>query len=148
MDDEASSIGRSIRGVEKPGERLISRAITIRRAAVSIAICTVVVTALGGIGIWLLDHKEFPTIGSGLWWSVQTVTTVGYGDHVPSTREGQFIGAAIMVAGIGFLTVITATVTAAFIEGARSRLGRDRDDEILKRLDRIEKRLEQLDRSS
>jgi hypothetical protein len=52
-----------------------------------------------------------------------------------------------MVAGIGVLTVVTATVTAAFIEGARSRLGRGRDDEIIARLERIEKRLEERDRA-
>jgi len=52
-----------------------------------------------------------------------------------------------MIAGIGFLTVVTATVTAAFVEGARSRLGRGRDEEILARLDRIEQRLGELGRA-
>jgi len=118
----------------------------VRRAALLIAATTILTTFAGGIAIRLLDHKEFPTIGSGLWWSVQTVTTVGYGDHVPSTTEGQIVGAMIMIAGIGFLTVFTATITAAFVEGARQRLGRGQNEEILKRLDRIEKHLERLDR--
>jgi voltage-gated potassium channel len=129
------------------GQRLLSRTITVRRAALWIAGATILITLAGGIAIWLLDHKEFPTIGSGMWWSVQTMTTVGYGDHVPTTAEGQIIGALLMVAGIGFLTVVTATVTAAFIEGARSRLGRGRDEEIIERLERIEKRLEEIDRA-
>jgi voltage-gated potassium channel Kch len=129
------------------GQRLLSRTITVRRAAEWIAGVTVVFTLAGGFGIWLLDHKEFPTIGAGMWWSVQTMTTVGYGDHVPSSTEGQLVGAAIMIAGIGFLTVVTATVTAAFVEGARSRLGHGRDEEILKRLERIEQRLADLDRA-
>jgi voltage-gated potassium channel len=124
------------------GQRLLSRTITVRRAALWIAGATILITVAGGVGIWLLDHKEFPTIGSGMWWSVQTMTTVGYGDHVPSTAEGQIMGSVLMVAGIGFLTVVTATVTAAFIEGARSRLGRGRDEEILARLERIEKQLQ------
>lgn len=111
-----------------------------------IAGSTTAITLLGGIGIWLLDNKEFPTLGSGMWWSVQTITTVGYGDHVPSSAEGQLVGTAIMIAGIGVLTVITATVTAAFVESARTRFGRGRDEAILQRLERIEKRLEQLDR--
>jgi voltage-gated potassium channel len=128
------------------GQRLLSRTITVRRAALLIAATTILTTIAGGIAIRLLDHKEFPTIGSGLWWSVQTVTTVGYGDHVPSTTEGQIVGAMIMIAGIGFLTVFTATITAAFVEGARQRLGRGQNEEILKRLDRIEKHLERLDR--
>lgn len=144
MDDEASSPGRSIRRVQ--GQRILTRTINVRRAALMIASATVLVTLAGGFGIWLLDNKEFPTIGSGLWWSVQTVTTVGYGDHVPSTTEGQIIGALIMISGIGFLTVITATVTAAFVEGARARLGRDRDAALHERLDRIEQALERLER--
>jgi voltage-gated potassium channel len=129
-----------------PAHRLISRSITVRRAAVSIAVSTIGITLLGGIGIWLLDHREFPTIGSGLWWSVQTITTVGYGDHVPSTTEGRTVGAVIMIAGIGVLTVVTATITAAFVESARVRLGRDRDKLILEKLEAIERRLDQLDR--
>lgn len=129
------------------GQRLLSRTITVRRAAEWIAGATILLTVAGAVAIWLLDHKEFPTIGSGLWWSVQTMTTVGYGDHVPTTAEGQLIGALIMVGGIGFLTVVTATVTAAFVEGARARLGRTRDDAILERLDRIEKLLEELGRA-
>ena len=35
--------------------------------------------------MWLIDRDDFPTIGSGLWWSIQTITTVGYGDNVPTS---------------------------------------------------------------
>jgi voltage-gated potassium channel Kch len=129
------------------GQRLLSRTITVRRAAQWIAGATVLFTLGGGLAIWLLDHHEFPTIGSGLWWSVQTMTTVGYGDHVPSTTQGQLVGALIMVGGIGFLTVVTATVTAAFVEGARERLGRSHHDEVISRLERIEKRLDEMERA-
>ena len=54
-----------------------------------------------------------------MWWAVQTVTTVGYGDHVPETDAGQILAAAVMLLGIGFITVITASITGAFV--ARSR---------------------------
>jgi voltage-gated potassium channel len=130
----------------RPGHALVTRTLTMRRAALWIAASTVAITILGGVLIWLLDNHEFPTIGSGLWWSVQTITTVGYGDHVPSSREGQFVGTVIMIAGIGVLTVITATVTAVFVESTRIRLGHDRDQELHARLERIEQRLEQLDK--
>jgi voltage-gated potassium channel len=55
----------------------------------------------------------------GLWWAVQTVTTVGYGDHVPTTAAGQLIAAFVMLAGIGFLTVITAAITSTFVSRSR-----------------------------
>jgi voltage-gated potassium channel Kch len=134
--------------VERPAAVFIRSEITVRRAALAIAICTVIVTLAGGIGIWALDHKEFPTIGGGLWWSIQTITTVGYGDDVPSRTEGRIVASVIMIAGIGLLSVVTATITAAFVEGARARLGRGRDDEILKRLEQIDKRLDELDRTN
>jgi voltage-gated potassium channel len=124
----------------------MSRTVTVRRAAQWVAVATTIITVLGGVAIWLLDRHEFPTLGRGMWWSVQTITTVGYGDHVPSTAEGQIVAAVIMVSGIGVLTVVTATITAAFVESLRSRAGRNRDEEILARLERIEQRLEQLQR--
>jgi voltage-gated potassium channel len=134
--------------VERPAARFIRSEITVRRAALAIALCTIIVTLAGGFGIWALDHKEYPSIGGGLWWSVQTITTVGYGDNVPSRTEGRIIATVIMIAGIGLLSVVTATITAAFVEGARTRLGRGRDEEILKRLEAIEKRLDQKDRAA
>jgi voltage-gated potassium channel len=60
----------------------------------------------------VLDEDNFPTLGSGLWWAVQTVTTVGYGDNVPTNVSGQLLAALVMLLGIGFLTVITAAITS------------------------------------
>jgi voltage-gated potassium channel len=117
---------------------------TARRAGVVIGVVTVVVAVAGGVAIWLLDKSEFPTIGSGLWWALQTVTTVGYGDHVPSKTEGRFVAGVVMVTGIGFLSVVTASISAMFVESARRRRGRSTDDLLLEWLDRIEKALEEL----
>jgi voltage-gated potassium channel Kch len=133
--------------VERPGVAFIKGEITVRRAALAIALSTILITLAGGIGMWLLDHKEYPSIGEGMWWSVQTITTVGYGDNVPTRTEGRVIAALIMISGIGLLSVVTATVTAAFVEGARTRLGRGRDEEILKRLEQIEQRLSEQERT-
>ena len=55
-----------------------------------------------------------------MWWAVQTVTTVGYGDARPRRPTlGQILAAVVMLLGIGFVTVITASITGAFV--ARSR---------------------------
>src|SRR6478752_4649019 len=43
--------------------------------------------------ITLLDRQEFPSLGTGLWWALQTVTTVGYGDVTPATTAGRLVGA-------------------------------------------------------
>ena len=94
---------------------------TARRAAGIIAVFTVVVTVAGGVLERLLDHQEYPTIGRGLWFALQTVTTVGYGDVTPSESGGRFIAAVVMLSGIGFLAVITAAVTASLVESSRRR---------------------------
>jgi voltage-gated potassium channel len=105
--------------LERRLDRLIAHAENPRKAAVVIASVTTFMTLLAGWVMTLTDHDGFPTLGSGLWWAVQTVTTVGYGDHVPTTAPGQIVAAVVMLLGIGFVTVITASITGAFV--ARSR---------------------------
>jgi voltage-gated potassium channel len=105
--------------LERRLDRLIARAENPRKAAVVIASVTTLMTLLAGWLMTVTDRDGFPTLGSGLWWAVQTVTTVGYGDHVPTTTAGKSIAALVMLLGIGFLTVITASITGAFV--ARSR---------------------------
>lgn len=50
------------------------------------------------------------------WWSIVTVTTVGYGDISPATLGGKIIGMLLMMLGIGFLGVLTATIASIFVE--------------------------------
>lgn len=50
-----------------------------------------------------------------LWWGIVTLTTVGYGDVVPTTPEGKVAAAVLMLLGIGLFSGITATVTSYFI---------------------------------
>jgi len=106
--------------VERRLEVALARAKTVRGAAVVIAVASTSITVGAGCLMTVADHDNFPTIGSGLWWAVQTVTTVGYGDHVPTTDAGRLVAALVMLAGIGFLTVITAAITSSFV--SRSRL--------------------------
>lgn len=123
--------------------------ITARRAALAIGAVTVFVTVAAGILMRWIDKTDFDSIWLGLWWAVQTVTTVGYGDTVPTTVAGRLVAAIVMIVGIGFIAVVTAAITAAFIESARRRLAdqaadpledptSDQLDEVLKRLERLE----------
>ena len=61
------------------------------------------------------------TLGQSLWWSVTTVTTVGYGDYFPVTTGGQIAAACIMAIGILTLAVVTAQVSSSFVEQAARR---------------------------
>jgi voltage-gated potassium channel len=116
--------------------------LTARRAARIIASVTVSITIISGVLMHFTDEKTYPTIGDGLWWAIQTVTTVGYGDLVPTSTAGRLVAALVMVAGIGFLTVVTAAITSSFIESAKRRLHGNETDPLSAKLDQIGARLE------
>jgi voltage-gated potassium channel len=112
--------------LERRLDRMLARATTPRGAGVVIASVSTSITVAAGLLMTVVDPGNFPSLGSGLWWAVQTVTTVGYGDDVPTTASGQFLAALVMLLGIGFLTVITAAITSTFV--SRSRQTRSDED--------------------
>ncbi|MBW4042695.1 MAG: two pore domain potassium channel family protein [Acidobacteria bacterium] len=57
--------------------------------------------------------KDFPT---SVWWAFETITTVGYGDHFPVSPEGRAIAVGLMIAGIGVLGIVTATLASWLVE--------------------------------
>jgi voltage-gated potassium channel len=105
--------------LERRLDRAVSRATTPRGAAIVIATVSTVMTVGSGAVMTLVDRHNYPSIGSGLWWAAQTVTTVGYGDNVPMTVAGQIVAVIVMLVGIGFLTVITAAITSTFVSRSR-----------------------------
>ena len=116
--------------------------LTARRAGQLIAGVTFIVALVAGILMRLIDGENFPTIGSGLWWSVQTVTTVGYGDHVPTSTGGKTLAAVVMITALGFMSVVTAAISAMFIESARRKRSGNTEitlAHIVERLDQIER---------
>lgn len=124
---------------------LVRQSLTARRAAAIIAGFTFLITIGGGILERVLDHKEYPTIGRGLWFALQTVTTVGYGDVTPSRAEGRAIAAVLMLTAIGFLAVITASVTASLVESGRRRFAASSEANVDQRLDEVSARLARIE---
>jgi voltage-gated potassium channel len=124
---------------------LLDKPLTARRAAFAIAWATLAVTVASGILVHFLDRKDFENVWIGLWWAAQTVTTVGYGDVTPHTASGRVVATLVMLTGIGFLTVITAAITAALVESARRRFGAGRDAGIEGKLDELSERLARLE---
>ena len=133
--------------MERRLTRQLARAATPRRAAVIIATISTSITVIAGLLMTVLDHHNFPSIGGGLWWAVQTVTTVGYGDHVPTTPAGQILAAVVMLVGIGFITVITASITSAFFAEFRQAAQPDGADAVAtpEQLQKIDARLERIE---
>jgi voltage-gated potassium channel len=95
------------------------------------------------------------TFGDALWWTITTVSTVGYGDRYPVTLEGRLVAGGLMVAGIALLGVVTASLASWFVENLRRHERRlesevDRTGaqlaEVLAELRRVTSRLDELER--
>jgi voltage-gated potassium channel len=109
---------------------------------VVIAVVSTAITVIAGLLMTVIDHRNFPSLGSGLWWAVQTVTTVGYGDRVPTSVGGQLLAALVMLLGIGFITVITAAITSSFVSRARLDSSQGDGVSLAEQLTKIDERLQ------
>jgi voltage-gated potassium channel len=96
---------------------------SVRIAASVIVTATTLIVVGGGVLIRVIDHKEYASVWVGMWWALQTVTTVGYGDVTPRDPSGRIVGALVMLEGIAFLAIITAAITSSFV----ARAARERD---------------------
>src|SRR4249920_1837312 len=94
--------------IERRMTRFLSQPPSVRTAVGVIVTATAVVVVAGGVLMRLLDHREYSDIWVGMWWALQTVTTVGYGDVTPKNPSGRIIAAFVMLQGIAFLAVTTA----------------------------------------
>jgi len=92
-----------------------SRGLRPRDAAAVISVIWILSVILFGVLERLVDPKTFHTVWLGMWWALETVTTVGYGDVVPQTTAGKLIGSLLLLGGLAFLTVIIAMITSGFV---------------------------------
>jgi voltage-gated potassium channel len=78
-----------------------------------------ILSVMMGTIMYLIESKEagFTSIPRSIYWTIVTLTTVGYGDIAPQTNLGQFIATIIMVLGYGIIAVPTGIVTAEFASG-------------------------------
>ncbi|KOV75594.1 ion transporter [Nocardia sp. NRRL S-836] len=65
------------------------------------------------------DNASITTFGDALWWTLTTMSTVGYGDRYPVTVEGRLVAGLLMVGGIALLGVITGTIASWLVEKLR-----------------------------
>jgi voltage-gated potassium channel len=114
------------------------RVLISRRGFRYFAIATAFLVLVTGVAVHVADAEHFPNIWLGIWWAIVTVTTVGYGDVVPHTVSGRIVGGGLMVLGIGFVALLTATIASSFVaQDASEQDARDadRDAKIALRLD-------------
>jgi voltage-gated potassium channel len=132
------------------GDRLERRLTTILagltlRKAVGLIVATASILAFAAAILVRLVDPNIGTFGDALWWAVSTVTTVGYGDVVPTSTPGRVAGTILMLTGIALIPLITSVVVSVLVERRQreARLEEVRDLElIMNRLDAIEGKLE------
>jgi voltage-gated potassium channel len=137
--------------IQRRVDRFLREPPTVRNAAAVIVIATVVVVVGAGVLMTLIDGEEYPDLGVGLWWALQTVTTVGYGDVAPSQGGGRLVGAVVMLEGTAFIAIVTAVITSTFVaratrayEAARAREDAGDREWFEQRFDELERRLDLL----
>jgi voltage-gated potassium channel Kch len=97
-----------------------------------------------GIVERLVDPKTFDSVWLGMWWAIQTVTTVGYGDVVPGQTAGKVIASVLMLGGLSLYAVVTGVITSALVARAQADSAFGRTDPVLEKLDELDGRLEEL----
>ena len=103
-----------------------------------------VIIMMAGLLITGID-PAIETPIDGIWWAWVTVTTVGYGDLVPTSDVGRFFGAFIILLGVFLFSLLTAAISAFFISKEEEKI-KEKEDVSIKKLIHIEKRLEQLEK--
>ncbi len=117
--------------------------LTIWRVVLTLAAVAIVLTVAGAFLANLVEPDTFTSFGDAMWWALQTVSTVGYGDVVPAHTAGRLVGAALMLLGLAFVPALTSIVVAILTTRMRTRLRQTSgaDAEVLERLERIERAL-------
>lgn len=80
----------------------------------------------------------------GFWWAWVTMTTVGYGDLVPTTIEGRLVGMVLILVGIALFSMLTASFSVFFIERDEKEMV-DREQDTIRRMQLVEARLERIE---
>jgi voltage-gated potassium channel len=132
--------------VERKVARFLQEPPTVRGATAVIVTATFVVVVLSGVLMTFIDNTEFSDIGVGLWWAVQTVTTVGYGDVAPKNASGRIVGTIVMLEGTAFIAIVTAVITSSFVTRAQVEHDAAQRKDQLSDRELMEKRFDELER--
>jgi voltage-gated potassium channel len=128
--------------MEERVQRAIER-LTIFRAVRMVALVALSLAFVAAVLERLID----PAMGDfadALWWAIVTVTTVGYGDVIPTSTSGRVIASFLMFAGLSAIPITTSLVVSVFVSRAQAQQ-RAHDAELraelMARLERIEQAL-------
>jgi voltage-gated potassium channel len=121
--------------------RIEKKGLRPRLAASLIATLWIIAIVVFGVAQHLIDPGSFGSVGEGMWWATQTVTTVGYGDVVPGDTAGRLIAGLLMIGGLSLFAVVTGVITSAFVARAQADRAAENADPLVERMTAIEERL-------
>jgi voltage-gated potassium channel len=130
--------------IERRLSRFLREPVSVRSAASVIVVATAVIVIVSGVAIRSLDPHEYTSIWEGMWWALQTVTTVGYGDVTPENVAGRFVAGAVMLAGVALVAIVTAAVTSSFVARAQAQRGAEDATEDQLAAQRLDARLQDI----
>ena len=137
-----------MRVVSDRGMAWLNRAVVSGRIIPYLVLLMLAAMMVAALTVHVLSPKAFATFGDEVWWAAQTVTTVGYGDVVPTTSGGRFIGGIVMFVSVATVSLVTAVVTAGFVAYQQRRMSGEAEhhQELRDALKRIERRLDAIER--
>ena len=84
---------------------------------IKVLIILIFIWISGSLIISLVESENpqgFNNVGNSLWWTIVTMTPVGYGDMAPQTFAGRIFAIIIMLSGISFIAIVTGTISSIF----------------------------------
>ncbi|MEM7115220.1 MAG: potassium channel family protein [Chloroflexota bacterium] len=115
-------IYRALRILRRLGARAMLKSFIERRAESTLMVTLLIVTLLVIGSSFIILRTEatsasanIETSSDAIWWAFVTMTTVGYGDHYPTTDTGRLIAAVLMTAGVGLFGVLTSFLATSFL---------------------------------
>lgn len=116
------------------GQWLISRGSRLRfgRTATAVVIALIFVTYLASLAVLNAERgvpgAKIETFPDALWWSIVTMSTVGYGEYYPVTANGRIIATGVMVVGISLLGLVGASVASSVVSRLSGRQQQGQDE--------------------
>ena len=125
---------------------LSRRAESAFAATLCIACTLVIFSAIAILNVEKAPDSNIKGAEDALWWAMSTITTVGYGDRYPVTKEGRVLGVLLMTVGVGLFGTFTGFVASWFLS-SRQQQAVAAEETVNARLERIEKLLKDIKRS-